>query len=111
MASKSTITLLNLEAARQALEEAGETGLTGGELLDAADLPRRTRRGGTNVQGFLMQLTTYCACYESDGGNRYYLNTAIDDGFHRRIIGQDGLFDAESIFGPEEAADEEEDYE
>ena len=67
------------------------TGLNAKQLMKAADV--EGRRGGSDLQTFLAQLTYYCAVYEevrSIGGGQtrvtYKLNTAMDEDFSRRIF-------------------------
>jgi hypothetical protein len=79
-----------LEAARQALEDAGDKGLTTRQVMEAAGIDPMAKGGGSK-QTFMLQLTAYCAVYESDSGRRFWLNTDIDDGFHRRIFAQGNL--------------------
>lgn len=74
-----------LESARQALEEAGDTGLTSRELMAAGGIDP-TEKGGGSKQTFLIQLTAYCGIAESDSGRRFWLNMDVDDGFERRIF-------------------------
>lgn len=81
-----------LEAARQALQEAGATGLLGREVMQAAGIYKPNASGG-NFQHFLCQLTTYCAIYEDDQGKRYYLDETIDEDFNRRIFTDDAFED------------------
>lgn len=80
-----------LEAARQALEEAGATGLSPSDIMNAAGL--NATRGGGSTQHFLLQLTTYCYIYESDTGRRYYLDTQKDEDFDRHIFADEDLLD------------------
>jgi len=73
-----------LEAARQALEESGEAGLSSRNIMEAAGFDVSESKRGSR-QTFIMQLGMYCAVYESDDGRRFYLNTDIDENFIRRI--------------------------
>jgi len=74
-----------LEAARQALEEAGRKGMTFRQVIDMSGKPYESASRGTH-QAFFLQLTRYCAIYESDDGRRFYLNEEMDASFNRRII-------------------------
>ena len=84
-----------MEAARQALEEAGERGLTGPELMRAAGYTGKSGRlGGGKLQSFLATLTAYCYVAEEDRpGSRnrcmrpwYILVPEMDERFERRIV-------------------------
>ncbi len=81
-----------LEAARQALEDAGKHGLTSRQIMEAAGLSDTA--GGGTTQHFLCQLTTYCYVYEADSGRRYFLDVQADSTFDRRIFA-DVKFDDE----------------
>jgi hypothetical protein len=86
-----------LEAARQALEEAGEKGLSSRQIMEAAGTYDPS--GGGNTQHFLCLLTSYCFIYEDDHRRRYYLDVERDATFNRNIY-------ADFTFGDEEANDD-----
>lgn len=86
-----------LEAARQALEEAGEKGLSGRQIMEAAGIFDPS--GGGNTQHFLTLLTKYCYIYEDDRGRRYYLDIERDETFDRNIF-------ADFTFGEEDTDDD-----
>lgn len=76
--------LISLEMARQALEEAGDDGLSSRQIMEAGGRPVNSSGGGS-TQAFLAQLTRYCALYESDDGRRYYLDIENDETFDRYL--------------------------
>lgn len=82
-----------LEAARQALDEAGGSGLTARQIMNAAGLSAKA--GGGSTQHFLLQLTTYCYIYEADSGRRFYLDQTRDEDFDRHIFADEDLLDTD----------------
>jgi hypothetical protein len=89
-----------LEAARQALEEAGSDGLSIDQLAEACGLEEKWTpvSGWASVRGNLLpQLTRYCGIYEEGvvvrgskrRQTRYYLNEEIDLDFKRRLLPYD----------------------
>lgn len=79
-----------MEAARQALQDAGSRGLKLYQLLEAAGIPFK-RGGGSDTQTFLMMLTRYCYIYEdgTPGRVRYYLDIERDMNFERKLFDDD----------------------
>lgn len=83
-------TVGRLEAARQALDEAGSKGLSARQVMEAAGLDGSA--GGGSTQHFLLKLTYYCAIYESDDGRHQYLNEEMDENFDRKIFIDEDIF-------------------